>query len=55
MPQKRNPDMAELVRGRTGRAIGNWTAFARRYNGPGQVEYYARKLEKAHANMLRMA
>jgi len=28
MPQKRNPDMAELVRGRAGRAIGNWTAFA---------------------------
>ena len=28
MPQKRNPDMAELVRGRSGRAIGNWTAFA---------------------------
>ncbi|MCO5297047.1 MAG: argininosuccinate lyase [Fimbriimonadaceae bacterium] len=28
MPQKRNPDMAELVRGRAGRALGNWTAFA---------------------------
>lgn len=28
MPQKRNPDMAELIRGRAGRAIGNWTAFA---------------------------
>lgn len=28
MPQKRNPDMAELIRGRTARAIGNWTAFA---------------------------
>jgi argininosuccinate lyase len=28
MPQKRNPDMAELIRGRSGRAIGNWTAFA---------------------------
>ncbi|HRI43028.1 MAG TPA: argininosuccinate lyase [Fimbriimonadaceae bacterium] len=28
MPQKRNPDMAELIRGRTGRAIGNWTGFA---------------------------
>ncbi len=28
MPQKRNPDMAELIRGRTGRAIGNWTSFA---------------------------
>lgn len=28
MPQKRNPDMAELIRGRTGRAIGNYTALA---------------------------
>lgn len=27
MPQKRNPDMAELIRGRSARAIGNWTAF----------------------------
>ena len=27
MPQKRNPDFAELIRGRTGRAIGNWTGF----------------------------
>jgi argininosuccinate lyase len=27
MPQKRNPDMAELIRGRTGRAVGNVTAF----------------------------
>lgn len=26
MPQKKNPDMAELVRGKTGRAIGNLTA-----------------------------
>ena len=28
MPQKRNPDMAELIRGRSGRAIGNWTTLA---------------------------
>jgi argininosuccinate lyase len=28
MPQKRNPDMAELIRGRAGRAIGNYTSFA---------------------------
>ncbi|MBW7926969.1 MAG: argininosuccinate lyase [Fimbriimonadaceae bacterium] len=28
MPQKRNPDMAELIRGRTGRAIANWVALA---------------------------
>lgn len=25
MPQKRNPDFAELIRGRSGRALGNWT------------------------------
>jgi argininosuccinate lyase len=28
MPQKRNPDMAELVRGRTGRVIANWVTLA---------------------------
>jgi len=28
MPQKRNPDMAELIRGRTSRAISNWTTLA---------------------------
>ena len=28
MPQKRNADMAELIRGRSGRALGNYTAFA---------------------------
>ncbi len=28
MPQKRNPDMAELIRGRTGKAIANWVALA---------------------------
>ncbi|HRK20628.1 MAG TPA: argininosuccinate lyase [Fimbriimonadaceae bacterium] len=28
MPQKRNPDMAELIRGRTAQAIGNWTTVA---------------------------
>lgn len=27
MPQKRNPDMAELIRGRSGRVIGHWTGF----------------------------
>lgn len=27
MPQKRNPDMAELVRGRAAEVIGCWTAF----------------------------
>lgn len=28
MPQKRNPDMAELIRGRAGRAIGNYVSLA---------------------------
>ncbi|MER3495744.1 MAG: argininosuccinate lyase, partial [Armatimonadota bacterium] len=28
MPQKRNPDMAELIRGRTARAISNWVTVA---------------------------
>jgi argininosuccinate lyase len=28
MPQKRNPDMAELIRGRTSRAVSNWTTVA---------------------------
>ncbi len=27
MPQKRNPDFAELIRGRTGRALGHWVGF----------------------------
>jgi len=33
MPQKRNPDMAELIRGRTGRAIGNWVSLATAMKG----------------------
>lgn len=33
MPQKRNPDMAELIRGRTGRAIANWTGLATTMKG----------------------
>lgn len=28
MPQKRNPDMAELIRGRTGRVIANWVTMS---------------------------
>jgi argininosuccinate lyase len=28
MPQKRNPDMAELIRGRTSKTIANWTTLA---------------------------
>lgn len=33
MPQKRNPDMAELIRGRTGRAIGHYTGLATTMKG----------------------
>ena len=33
MPQKRNPDMAELIRGRTGRAIANWVTLATTMKG----------------------
>jgi len=33
MPQKRNPDMAELIRGRAARAIGNWTTVAATLKG----------------------
>ncbi len=33
MPQKRNPDMAELIRGRTGRVIGHWTGLAAMMKG----------------------
>jgi argininosuccinate lyase len=33
MPQKRNPDMAELIRGRTGRTIANWVTLATTMKG----------------------
>jgi len=33
MPQKRNPDMAELIRGRTGRTLANWTTLATTMKG----------------------
>jgi argininosuccinate lyase len=33
MPQKRNPDMAELIRGRTGRVIANWVTLATTLKG----------------------
>jgi argininosuccinate lyase len=33
MPQKRNPDMAELIRGRAAQAIGNWTTVASQLKG----------------------
>jgi argininosuccinate lyase len=33
MPQKRNADMAELIRGRTGRVLGHWTGLAATMKG----------------------
>jgi len=33
MPQKRNPDMAELIRGRTGRTLANWSTLATTMKG----------------------
>lgn len=33
MPQKRNPDMAELIRGRAGQAIGNYVSLASTMKG----------------------
>ena len=33
MPQKRNPDMAELIRGRTGIVVGNWVSLATTMKG----------------------
>ena len=33
MPQKRNPDMAELIRGRAGRAVGNYVSLATMMKG----------------------
>ncbi len=33
MPQKKNPDVAELIRGKTGRLYGNLTAGAHRHEG----------------------
>jgi len=33
MPQKRNPDMAELIRGRSAQAIGHWTSVATMLKG----------------------
>lgn len=33
LPQKRNPDVAELIRGRSAHTVGNWTAFATMMKG----------------------
>ena len=43
MPQKRNPDAAELVRGKTGRIVGALHGAAHRDEGP------AARLRQGHA------
>lgn len=35
MPQKKNPDSLELIRGKTGRLVGNWSRFATTLKGVG--------------------
>ena len=39
MPQKKNPDSLELIRGKSGRFVGNWTRFATTLKGVG-LSYY---------------
>jgi argininosuccinate lyase len=39
MPQKKNPDSLELIRGKAGRCIGNLTGFAATLKGVGLVYY----------------
>jgi argininosuccinate lyase len=39
MPQKKNPDSLELIRGKTGRFIGNYTCFATTLKGVGLAYY----------------
>jgi len=39
MPQKKNPDSLELIRGKTGRFIGNFTRFATTLKGVGLAYY----------------
>lgn len=43
MPQKRNPDIAELIRGRSARAIGGWVSIATLLKG--LVAGYSRDLQ----------
>ncbi len=45
MPQKKNPDMAELTRGKTGRLYGNLMALAD-YPGKGLPSSYQRDLQE---------
>ena len=39
MPQKKNPDSLELIRGKAGRFIGNYTCFAATLKGVGLTYY----------------
>lgn len=39
MPQKKNPDSLELIRGKSGRFVGNWTRFATTLKGVGLTYY----------------
>ena len=39
MPQKKNPDSLELIRGKSGRFIGNYTRFATTLKGVGLTYY----------------
>jgi argininosuccinate lyase len=39
MPQKKNPDVLELMRGKAGRLIGNYTRFAATLKGVGMTYY----------------
>jgi len=39
MPQKKNPDSLELIRGKTGRLIGNWVRLATTLKGIGLAYY----------------
>ena len=39
MPQKKNPDSLELIRGKSGRFVGNWSRFATTCKGVGLTYY----------------
>lgn len=39
MPQKKNPDSLELIRGKSGRFVGNYTRFATTLKGVGMTYY----------------
>jgi argininosuccinate lyase len=53
MPQKRNPDAAELVRGKTGRVLGNFVALATVMKGLALA--YAKDLQEDKENLFAAA